>query len=43
VQDRELAWLLTTVVDPGMLSVPKVVRALNPLVLAYWTVVRYAL
>lgn len=43
VKDRELAWLLTTVVDPGMLRVPKVVRALNPLVLAYWTVVRYAL
>lgn len=43
VPDRELARLLTTVVDPGMLRVPRFVRALNPLVVAYWAVVRYAL
>ena len=43
VRDRELAWLLTTAIDPGMLRVPKVVKALNPLVLAYWSVVRFAL
>jgi GT2 family glycosyltransferase len=43
VRDRDLAWLLTTAVDPGMLKVPKIVQALNPLVLAYWSVVRFAL
>jgi GT2 family glycosyltransferase len=43
VRDRDLAWLLTTAIDPGMLRVPKLVKALNPLVLAYWAVVRFAL
>jgi len=43
VQDRDLAWLLTTVVDPGMLKVPRFVKALNPLLGAYWTLVRHAL
>jgi GT2 family glycosyltransferase len=43
VHDRDLASLLTAVVDPGMLNVPMLVRALNPLLLVYWTVVRRAL
>jgi hypothetical protein len=43
VHDRDLASLLTAVVDPGMLNVPMFVRALNPLLLVYWTVVRRAL
>jgi hypothetical protein len=43
VHDRDLASLLTAVVDPGMLKVPMFVRALNPLLLVYWTVVRRAL
>lgn len=43
VRDRELAGLLTAVVDPGMLEVPAFVRALNPLLLVYWALVRQAL
>ena len=43
VQDRDLAGLLTAVVDPGMLKVPALVRALNPVLLVYWAVVRRAL
>ena len=40
VSDRELAAALTPVVDPGMLAVPRVVRAANPLMAAYWAVAR---
>jgi len=43
VSDRDLAGLLTAIVDPGMLEVPAFVRVLNPLLLAYWTAVRRAL
>jgi len=43
VGDRDLAGLLTAVVDPGMVEVPAVVRALNPLLLVYWTAIRRAL
>jgi GT2 family glycosyltransferase len=43
VRDRDLARLLTAVVDPGMLKVPALVRALNPALLMYWAVVRRAL
>jgi GT2 family glycosyltransferase len=42
VHDRELMRLLTAVVDPGMLPVPAVVRMLNPLVVGYWALVRWA-
>jgi GT2 family glycosyltransferase len=42
VRDRDLIGLLTAVVDPGMLSVPAVVRMLNPLVAGYWMLVRHA-
>ncbi|HEY2543946.1 MAG TPA: glycosyltransferase family 2 protein [Gaiellaceae bacterium] len=43
VGDRELAGLLTAVVDPGMLEVPAFVRLLNPLLLVYWAAARRAL
>lgn len=43
VRDRDLARLLTAVVDPGMLKVPMFIRAVNPMLLVYWTVVRRAL
>jgi GT2 family glycosyltransferase len=42
VRDRDLVGLLTSVVDPGMLRVPGIVRILNPLVAGYWTLVRHA-
>jgi GT2 family glycosyltransferase len=42
VRDRDLIGLLTSVVDPGMLRVPAVVRILNPLVAGYWVLVRHA-
>jgi hypothetical protein len=42
VRDRDLLRLLTAVVDPGMLSVPAMVRLLNPLVVGYWMLVRRA-
>jgi GT2 family glycosyltransferase len=42
VRDRDLIGLLTSVVDPGMLRVPGVVRILNPLVAGYWVLVRHA-
>jgi GT2 family glycosyltransferase len=42
VRDRDLIGLLTAVVDPGMLSVPALVRVLNPLVVGYWMLVRRA-
>lgn len=43
VRDRDLAKLLTAVVDPGMLDVPVLVRLFNPLLAAYWAAVRCAL
>jgi len=43
VRDRDLAWLLTAVVNPGNLKVPVLVRALNPLLVGYWVLVRRAL
>jgi uncharacterized membrane protein SirB2 len=43
VHDRDLARLLTAVVDPGNLKVPALVRALNPVLMVYWLVVRRAL
>jgi GT2 family glycosyltransferase len=42
VRDRDLVGLLTTVVDPGMLRVPGLVRILNPFVSGYWVLVRHA-
>ena len=38
--DRELARWLTPVVEPGMIPVPRVVRAANPLLRGYWSVAR---
>jgi GT2 family glycosyltransferase len=43
VRDRELAGLLTPVFDPGMVAVPRVLRAANPVVDRYWRLVRRAL
>jgi GT2 family glycosyltransferase len=43
VHDRDLARLLTAVVDPGNLKVPPLLRALNPVLMVYWLVVRRAL
>jgi hypothetical protein len=43
VHDRDLARLLTAVVDPGNLKVPALLRALNPVLMVYWLVVRRAL
>jgi GT2 family glycosyltransferase len=43
VRDRDLAGLLTPVFDPGMLPVPRVLRAANPVVAQYWRLVRRAL
>jgi GT2 family glycosyltransferase len=43
VGDRELARYLTPVVSPGMTAVPAPVRAVNPLVVRYWGLVRKAL
>ena len=40
VPDRELAPLLTPVLDPGMLALPRVVRVANPIMAAYWSVAR---
>ena len=40
VSDRELAPMLTPVIDPGMLEVPTLVAAMNPLMKLYWSVVR---
>lgn len=42
VRDRDLVRLLTAVVDPGMLPIPAFVRMLNPVVAAYWMLVRWA-
>ena len=43
VSDRELAPLLTPVLDPRMTPVPAAVSALNPYVAAYWSLARKAL
>ena len=43
VGDRELAGLLTAVIDPAMIAVPKPVGAANRLVAWYWSVARRAL
>jgi GT2 family glycosyltransferase len=43
VPDRELAELLTPVLAPAMVPVPSLVRAANPLLAAYWRLVRRAL
>lgn len=40
VPDRRLAPHLTPVVDPGMIDVPRPVRALNPLLRGYWSLAR---
>jgi len=40
VGDRELAPYLTAVLDPAMLDLPSAVRVANPLVSAYWSLVR---
>jgi GT2 family glycosyltransferase len=42
-RDRELAPLLTAEFAPGMVPVPWVLRAANPLVSGYWRLVRRAL
>ena len=43
VRDRELARYLTPVFDPQMIPVPGFLRAANPLVARYWSLVRRAL
>lgn len=43
VADRELAGLLTGVFDPPMIEVPGLLRAANPVVAAYWRLVRRVL
>jgi GT2 family glycosyltransferase len=43
VSDRELAVLLTPVVDPGMASLPRLANAGNRLVSRYWSFARRAL
>jgi GT2 family glycosyltransferase len=43
VRDRELAAWLTPVFDPKMIPVPGLLKAANPLVERYWSLVRRAL
>jgi GT2 family glycosyltransferase len=43
VRDRELAPFLSPIIAPAMIPVPAPVRAVNPLVARYWTLVRRAL
>jgi GT2 family glycosyltransferase len=43
VPDRELARFLSPVVAPGMIPVPAPIRLANPLMRAYWRLVRRAL
>jgi GT2 family glycosyltransferase len=43
VRDRDLADLFSPVIDPGMLPVAGAVKAVNPLVARYWSLVRRAL
>ena len=40
VRDRELAAYLSPVVAPAMIPVPSPVRAINPLVVRYWSLVK---
>jgi GT2 family glycosyltransferase len=40
IPDRELARWLTPVVEPGMIPIPRIVRAANPLVRGYWSLAR---
>ena len=43
VRDRELAQFLSPVIAPAMIPVPSPVRAINPLVAKYWSLVKKAL
>jgi GT2 family glycosyltransferase len=43
VEDRELARFLSPVIAPAMIPVPSPVRAINPLVARYWSLVKKAL
>jgi hypothetical protein len=43
VPDSQLVGLLSGVIAPAMIPVPRAVRAANPLVAAYWRLVRRAL
>jgi GT2 family glycosyltransferase len=43
VADREIANLLTPVIDPRVISVPLVLRLVNPLLATYWAVAKRAL
>ena len=43
VPDRELAPFLSPVITPAMIPVPSPVRAINPLVATYWSLVKKAL
>jgi GT2 family glycosyltransferase len=43
VRDRELARFLSPVIAPAMIPVPSPVRAINPLVAKYWSLVKKAL
>jgi GT2 family glycosyltransferase len=40
VRDRELSRFLSPTVAPGMIPVPSPVRAINPLVARYWSLVK---
>jgi GT2 family glycosyltransferase len=40
VRDRELARFLTPIVDPAMIELPRPLRVVNPLLAAYWSLVR---
>jgi len=40
VRDRELAVHLTPILDPAMIELPKAVRFVNPMLAAYWALVR---
>ena len=43
VDDRELADMLTPVIDPGMVEVPRALASVNRIVASYWSLVRAAL
>src|SRR3712207_3899877 len=43
LRDRELARYLSPLVEPRMIDVPPPIRAANPLIAAYWRLVRRAL
>jgi hypothetical protein len=43
VPDREMAAALTPRLMPGMIDLPRAARAANPLLVAYWRLVRKAL